>query len=163
MAETNDICCPEIDPSSWNEKTTTWQRKPFLAKSIPQLFHMPVPGGYAKAIGALWKEAQQNGIAPKQEDCFMLTRDISAWKAEILIAVTESKAGLDMHELNGTFASKVYDGPYNKIPEFMKDMNEWLAKEGKRGREYFFWYPYCPACAKKYGHNWIVIIAQLDS
>lgn len=161
MAETTDICCPEVDPSSWQDKTTSWQRKPFLVQRISQLFHMPLPGAYAKAIGALWTEAQRSGIAPKQEDCFMLTRDISAWKAEILLAVTESKAGLDMHELNGEFASRVYDGPFKKIPDYLKDMQEWLAKEGKTAREYFFHYPYCPDCAKKYGHNWIVIFAQL--
>ena len=150
-----------MDPAPWNEKTSEWKRKPFLVKRIPQLFHVPLPGAYAKAIGSLYAEAQEHGIACDQKDFFMLTRDISAWKAEILLGVSESKAGLDMHDLDGTFVSKVFDGPFNKIPAYLEEMKAFLNKEGKSARDCYFWYPYCPKCAQKYGHNWIIIFAQV--
>jgi hypothetical protein len=62
--------------------------------------------------------------------------------------------------ISGTFISKVFSGPYNAIPKFIKQMNEYLATQGKKAKDYYVHYAYCPKCAKKYGDNYMILFAQ---
>jgi len=43
----------------------------------------------------------------------------------------------------------------------MKEMDKWLAESGRKAEKYYFYYTTCPKCAKKYGHNYIVVITQI--
>jgi len=36
-----------------------------------------------------------------------------------------------------------------------------LKKQGNIGREGYFYYTTCPKCAKKYGKNYVVLLAQV--
>jgi len=36
-------------------------------------------------------------------------------------------------------------------------------KKGKRLRKMYLYYTTCPKCAKKYGKNYIVILAEIDA
>ena len=66
-----------------------------------------------------------------------------------------------MAKFSGTFISKVYDGPYNHVPKWIEDMDEYLASKGQKALKYYFHYAYCPKCVKKYGHNYCVAFAQI--
>lgn len=57
--------------------------------------------------------------------------------------------------------SKVFDGPYEKVPAYLEIMGKWLESEDKSALKYFFYYTTCPKCAKKYGHNYIVALAEV--
>ncbi len=61
--------------------------------------------------------------------------------------------------ISGKFISKVYDGPYNAVQKFVKDMEEFLEKKAK---DYYMHYAYCPKCAKKFGHNYAVLFAEIQ-
>lgn len=77
------------------------------------------------------------------------------------MAITKEIPGEENVKLSGNFISKVFDGPYNNVPSYMKEMNEYLASVNKAAKKYYFYYAYCPKCAKKYGHNYIVALAEV--
>ena len=77
------------------------------------------------------------------------------------MAVTNEVYGIENIKFSGTYISKVFDGPYNKVPEWIKEMDTYLSEKGKTAKKYYFYYTTCPNCAKKYGHNYVVALAEL--
>jgi hypothetical protein len=156
-------CCPPFDPALWDNKTHIWIDKLFIRDSIPQLFHFPLPWMVGKVITRLWEKAQDAGAAPDIKEFIMLSQDPSPWKSNFLLAVNKEVANADNVKLTGTFISKVYDGPFNHIPRYINDLNDFLAKQGKKAKEYYFYFTTCPKCTKKYNHNYIVAFAELEN
>lgn len=154
-------CCPVFDPKPWDGVEHAWNDKLFLMGTIPQFLHMPLPGKLDTEIGRLWKRAQDLGIAPAEGDFLLLMHDPSPWKAELFLSVTGRAGGERFGTLSGTFVSKVFDGPYNAVPSYIKELDAYLAGSGKAAKDYYFYYTTCPKCAKKYGHNYIVAFAAL--
>ena len=158
----NNECCPQFDGQRWDEKTLNWDNKQFVKESIPTFFHIPLPSMIGKKITKMWKLAQASGTpAPNKEDVLVLFTDPTPFKSEIYLSVTGHILGANNVTLSGTFMSKVFDGPYNAIPKFMKQMNQYLATQGKKAKKYYVHYAYCPKCAKKYGHNHMILFAEV--
>ncbi len=156
-------CCPEFDPAPWDGIEHQWAEKPFLMGTIPQFLHMPLPGFLDKAITRLWGKAQEWGIAPDLKDFLLLAYDPSPWKSELYLAITKTHPEAEnIRRLSGTFISKVFDGPYQAVPRYIKELDAYLAATSKpAAKRYFFYYTTCPKCAKKYGHNYIVAFAEV--
>jgi hypothetical protein len=154
-------CCPVFDPEPWDGVTQTWNDKPFIRDYISQFLHMPLPGTMRKVIGRMWKKASDSGATPDKKDFMLLAYDPSPWKSELYMNVSKEVEGAENVKLTGTFVSKVYDGPYNHIPKYIKDFNKYLDSLGKKPKKYYFYYTTCPKCAKKYGHNYIVAFAEV--
>jgi hypothetical protein len=154
-------CCPEFDPKPWHDKTHEWQDKLFIRKSIPQIFHIPLPGFYGRAVGKLWKQAADAKAAPDLKDFLMLAYDPSPWKSELYVMVNKEVAGAENVRLSGTYVSKVFDGPFNHVPQYIKEMDIYLSGKDKFARKYYFYFTTCPKCARKYGHNYMVAFAEL--
>ncbi|MBW2990503.1 hypothetical protein KY348_02240 [Candidatus Woesearchaeota archaeon] len=154
-------CCPKFNPKPWDDKTHKWKNKLFIMDTIPQLFHTPLPWMIGRMIHKQWKKAQDAGAAPKIKDFLWLAYDPSPWKSEHYIHVTKEVPGANNVKLSGTFITKVYDGPFNKVPVWIKDMEKYLAKKGKKPKKYYFYFTTCPKCAKKYRHNYVVAFAQV--
>lgn len=158
-------CCPKFNPKKWNEKTFHWKDKPFIMESIPQLFHIPFFPMIGIKITKMCNLIETSKKAlPKKEDTLVLFQDPSAFKSNIYISVKGNISGANNVKLSGTFIGKVYVGGYNSVPKFVKDMNKYLAKKGKkipRNEEYFIHYAYCPKCTKKYGNNYMVIFSKV--
>lgn len=157
----DELCCPEFDPAPWENKEQTWNNKLFLKDSVPELLHIPLPGIYGKAITHMWKKAQDAGAAPDLKDFLLLAHDPSPFKGELYMSITKEIPGEENVRLSGTFISKVFDGPYNKVPSYIKETDKYLASINKTAKKYYFYYAYCPKCAKKYGHNYIVALAEV--
>lgn len=157
----DDVCCPVFNPLPWDEVTHSWSEKPFIMETIPQFMHMPLPGVYGKAVGRLWETAKKCGITPGEKDFLMLAYDPSPWKSELYLAVTGEHKDAKTVKMSGTFVSKVFDGPYNDIPKYMIEMEDYVLSLGKKVDKYYFYYTTCPKCAKKYGHNYIVALGKL--
>ncbi|HQI74796.1 MAG TPA: hypothetical protein PLY37_02995 [Candidatus Pacearchaeota archaeon] len=156
-----EICCPQFDPTGWDNKTYHWQEKIFIKKSIPQFMHMPFPPMVGKTIMSLWEAAQKSGAVNGLQDYLLLNHDPSPWVGEFYLAVNKEIAGMENVKISGDFISKVYDGGYNEIPKFIKEMDSYLATQNKKAKDYYFYYTTCPKCAKKWGHNYIVVFAQV--
>lgn len=126
--------CSKFNPKLWDEKTHHWKDKLFIKDAIPQLFHMPFPPMIGRMIHRQWQKAQDAGAAPEIKDFLWLACDPSPWKSEHYIHVTKKVPNANNVKLSGTFISKVFDGPYNAVPKWVKEMDEYLAKKEKKPR-----------------------------
>ncbi len=162
MNETQE-CCPPFDPIPWDGITHEWKDKPFITDSIPQFMHIPLPGAMDKMMKRITKKAEDLGIAADGKDFLLLAHDPSPWKSVYYLAVTKDLPEANATKLSGKFMSRVFDGPYNMVPLFIKKMEKSAAAEDYSALKYYLYYTYCPKCAKKYGHNYIVVVAEVMS
>ena len=158
-------CCPEFIPSKWDKKTFNWKDKQFIKETIPTLFHTPFTTMIGNKITRMMNLATRaNKIDAKKDEVLVLFQDPSAFRSNIYLSVTGDVPGANNVQIPGTFMARVYDGPYNAIPKFVKDMNRYLEKEGKKvpqDDEYYIHYAYCPKCIKKYGHQYMILFARI--
>lgn len=160
-ADVNDVCCPVFEPAEWNNIRHQWTEKRFVKDTVPEIFHIPLPGAYRKTISRMWKKAQRAGAAPAPDDFLLLTRDLSACRGELYMAVTRDVSGAETVKLSGNFFSKVFEGTYGEVPRCIREMKEHLAADNLFFKKDYIYFPYCPKCAKKYGHNYIVVLAEV--
>jgi hypothetical protein len=154
-------CCPDFDPKAWNEKEFDWKNKLFIRGTMPQFMHMPLPGTFSRTVARIWMQIEAAGGNPDARDFLMLASETSPWKGEVFINSTVDVPEAENIRLSGKFLTKVYDGPYNAVPAWVKDMDSYLAKKGKSARKYYFYYTTCPKCAKSRGHNYVVAFAEV--
>lgn len=155
-------CCPTFHPEKWEGKTYEWNKKKFIKASVPTLFHIPLPPMIGKKVTKMVKLAEDaQRLAKNREDILLLFMDPTAFKSEMFLSVTDTVPHAENTTLTGTFVSKVFDGPFNSAPKFMKQMDAHLSKQGKKAEDYYVHYAYCPKCAKEAGHNYMVLFAAL--
>lgn len=166
MTETStkgsDVCCEVFHPEQWDNVRHKWKEKLFLKDSVPEIFHIPLPGTYAKAIARMWKTAEVAGAAPDRKDFLLLAHDPSAFKAELYMSVTKEIKGEEVVKLTGEFFSKVYEASYGDVPGCIRKTDTFLASNAIVSKKYYIYFPYCPKCAKKYEHNYIVVLAECE-
>ncbi|RPJ74376.1 MAG: hypothetical protein EHM20_10700 [Alphaproteobacteria bacterium] len=160
-SEKFEECCNQFNPSLWDEKTHHWTDKLFLKDSFPQIFHFPLPTMYKRTINRLWKQVQQADAAPERNEFLLLAHDPTPWKAVLYMLVKHEVPRANNVRLSGTFISKVFNGPFYKIPQYLREMEEYLTKQNTSAVKYYFYFATCPACAKKYGYNYIVAFAEV--
>ncbi|MBU0612595.1 hypothetical protein KKB10_01130 [Patescibacteria group bacterium] len=154
-------CCPAFNPDPWQGKEHHWQDKLFIMETMPQFFHIPFPSKIGKMMDRQWKKIEDANAEPEMADFLWLSYDPSPWKAEHYIAVTKEVPNAENVKISGNFISKVFDGPYNAAPKWIKEMDNYLEEKGKKSKKYYFYYTTCPKCAKKHGHNYVVLFAQI--
>jgi hypothetical protein len=162
-SQINEECCPTFHPEKWNEKTFCWNQKPFLIATVPTLFHIPFPPMIGKQITEMMKQAEKaHKLSDDKEEILLLFTDPHPFKSVMLLSITDEVEDANNMTLTGTFLSKVFDGPPKAISKFIKEMNDWLAEEGKKASSYYVHYAYCPKCAKERGHNYMVLFAEIE-
>jgi len=123
---------------------------------------MPLPSMIGKKATRMWKAAEDaNRTSARREDVLLLFTDPTPFKSEIFLSVTGVVPGEDNVTISGSYVSKVFDGPYNAIPKYIKEMDRYLSEKGKRSKRYYVHYAYCPKCARKYSHNHMVLFAEV--
>lgn len=157
----SEECCPEFNPGKWDDKTFVWDNRKFIIDSMPTLFHIPFPPMISKKITRMWKSVESAGSAsPDKTETLILFHDPTAFRSDIFISVEKDVPGEKNVTLSGTFVSKTFDGGYNAIPNFVRVMDQYLSETGKKAKGYYVHYAYCPKCAKKYGHNYMILFAE---
>ncbi|MFC2042237.1 hydrolase [Chloroflexota bacterium] len=154
-------CCPKFDPDPWQGKELISKDKPFIKETVPQFMHIPLPGTFGKAVGRMWKKIEDAQAKPDMNDFIMLSTESSSWKGEIYITTTKEVPNAENVKFTGIYLTKVFDGPYNDVPKWIKEMTPYVAAKGKSVKKWFFYYTTCPKCAKKYGHNYVVTFAEV--
>jgi hypothetical protein len=155
-------CCPEFKPEKWDQKTFNWENKPFLKETMPTFFHIPLSSIINKKVVKMSGMAMESKMAEANpEDALLLFRDPGAFKSEMYLSVAGQVPDANNAAISGTFIGKVFDGPYRSIPKFIKETNDFAAAQGKKPKDYYIHYAYCPKCAKKYGKNWMIIFAEV--
>ncbi len=158
---TEELCCPLFEIEKWDNVHHEWKDKLFLKDTVPEIFHIPLPGTYNKVILNMWEKAFNAGAAPANNDFLLLAHDPSAFKAELFMSITKEIPGEECVQISGTFFSKVFEGLYNKVPRFIKEMAQYLASNHLVSVKDYIYFPYCPKCARKFGHNYIVVVSEI--
>jgi hypothetical protein len=158
----NEPCCPKFDTAPWDNKTFIWKDRLFIKNSLPVFFHIPLPSMIKRLMTKMWTQAQEAGAAPELNDFLMLITDPSPWRSEFYLAVNKEIPSAENIKMNGTFFTKVFDGPYNAVPKWIKEMDKIMFEKGKKVKNYYFHYTTCPKCAKIYGHNYSVAFAEIE-
>jgi hypothetical protein len=150
-------CCTPFNPEPWDGKEVVWEDKRFVKARVRSLFHIPLNfGSVMKRNVALIEAADA-----RPEEMIVLSDENSLWGADVYIDVTRDVPNAPMATLSGTFLSKVFEGPYRNIGTWVSDMGEYVKSQGKEMKKLYFYYTTCPKCAKQYGKNYVVLMAQV--
>lgn len=151
-------CCEPFDPTPWQDKEIIWQDKIFVKDNVTSFFHIPLNMG-AKIIRNMKLIEQAQAKAPYQ---LMLSDEKSLWGCDIYIDVAKDVPGAKMATISGAFLTKVFEGPYKNMGQWIKEMKEYVAAKNKNLKKIYFAYTTCPRCAKAYGKNYVVLFGQVD-
>lgn len=152
-------CCPVPNIKDWDKTEIKFTNKKFIRMYTNSIMYVPV--NMAKVMTALDKCATDAGAKMPKKDGMILSRDISPWKAEQLYAVTKDVDCAENVVLDGTFLSLVFEGPYQNAPKWVKSMQAYAEEQGKKISNIYFFYTTCPKCAKHYGKNYTVTLAEI--
>lgn len=157
MKESITGCCPPFNPADWDEQTFKLEDKPFLKFTTRSIFHIPL--NMNSKMRKAMARVDQAGAA--SSDYLMLSDEVSPWKAEHYIAVTNTVPGAEVVRLSGTYMAKVFEGPFKDMPKWYTELIEYVKSQGKEPLKTYFNYTMCPKCAKAYGHNYVVGFEQV--
>jgi hypothetical protein len=152
-----DECCPEFDPVPWDGKELQWQNKRFVKDRVRSLFHIPL--NFGAVMKRNFSQIEAAGAIPAI--MVVLSDENSLWGADVYIEVTKDIPGADMASISGTFLCKVFEGPYQNMRRWIEEMKAFVQSKQKSLRKLYFFYTTCPKCAKKYGKNYVAILAQV--
>ena len=150
-------CCPRFDPAPWDDKVVTWEKKLFLQDRVLSFLHIPLNFGSVMKRSMAAIEAA--GATPA--DMIVLSDENSLWGAYVYIAVSKDIPGARTATLSGTFISKVFEGPYRNVRKWIAEMISFAKEKGKAVKKLYCFYTTCPKCAKKFGKNYVVILAKV--
>ncbi len=150
-------CCPRFNPAAWEEKEITWSDKLFVKDKVWSILHIPL--NFGQVIVRNMEKIQKAGATANE--AIVLSGEESMWGSNIYIAVEKDFPGSDAVKISGTFLTKVFEGPYKDMGKWIKDMNSFVISKGKTAKKMYFFYTTCPKCAKVYGKNYVVILAEV--
>jgi hypothetical protein len=150
-------CCLRFNPEPWDEKEITFEDKLFVKDHVTSFFHIPLNFGKVM-VRNMEKIKAADALEPEP---VLLSDEKSLWGADIYIAVSKDVPGAEMVKISGTFLTKVFEGPYKDIRKWIEEMKAWLESKAANIKKMYFFYTTCPKCAKYYGKNYVVILAQV--
>lgn len=155
----NEVCCPRFEPKLWDDKVIEWKDKKFIKGNVKTFMFMPL--NFGKEITRLMNLVESSEA--KVEDNLCLSVHPSKWNMDIYLAVDKEIPNAQNTNISGNFYSKVYEGPFNKTGEWMKDFEQNLKEKGYNSdiKDAYMWYTTCPKCSKKYGKNYVVVLAEI--
>lgn len=156
-AHGHEECCPRFDPQPWDDQVINWEEKPFLQDRVVSFLHIPLNFGVVMKRSMAAIEAA--GATP--DEMIVLTDENSLWGADVYVAVAKDVPGRRMARLSGSFVTKVFEGPYRNMRDWIQEMRAFVSSKGKTLQKMYFFYTTCPKCAEKYGKNYVVILAQV--
>src|SRR4030042_4417673 len=150
-------CCPKFDPKPWDGKAFEWKDKRFIKDRVFTLFFLPV--NFGSVITKLNRKVER--ARAKIPDNLCLSDDTSKWNMDIYLAVDREIPGAENVTISGKFLSKVYEGPYKDTGKWCKDFQSYAKSKDLSVKKWYMWYTTCPKCAKKWGKNYVVIVARV--
>jgi hypothetical protein len=150
-------CCPKFEPEPWDDKVITWDRKLFLTDHVLSFLHIPLN------FGAVMKRSMAviHAAGAVADEVIILSDDNSLWGSDVYVSISKDIPGAKTATLSGTFLTRVFEGPFQNMRSWIAETKSAVASKGKTIQKLFCYYTTCPKCAKKYGKNYVVILAQL--
>ena len=156
---TNEVteCCPQFQPEPWEDKEITWENKLFLKDRVLSVFHIPIN------FGAVMKRSMAaiETAGAVSDEVLVLSDENSLWGSDVYIAISKDMPGANTATMSGTFLSKVFEGSYGDMRKWIDEMKSFVAGKGRALKGLYFFYTTCPKCVKKYGKNYVVILARI--
>ena len=158
MSDNPTNCCPRFNTEGWDEQELHFKDKLFVKAKTKSIFHIPVNMGsvFPKTFSAI-----KNANARDDNDFIVLSYDPSAWTGEHYFSVNKTVTGQEMIYMTGDYLTKIFEGPYKNVAKWEKEMETFVESKGKQVKKTYFFYTTCPKCAKYYGKNYIVAVAEL--
>lgn len=150
-------CCPKFDPKPWEDKEIKWKDKLFIKDRVLSIFHIPLNFGQV-VVKNMEKIQKAEALVEKP---LMLSDENSLFGSDVYIAVTKDVPDSEMVKISGTFLSKVFEGSFQKMGKWIEEMKTFVESKNKEMKKMYFFYTTCPACAKHYGKNYVVILAKV--
>ncbi|HLN20710.1 MAG TPA: hydrolase [Bacteroidales bacterium] len=156
--ESENVCCPRIDPALWEDRNLDWHNKMFVKDRVHTFMFMPLDFG--RVMSRIGKKISNAGaVIP---DYLALSDHTSKWNMDIYVAVDREVPGAVNTTISGKFFSKIYEGPFSDTGKWCKDFDSVVKSRGSSVKKLFMWYTTCPKCAKKYGKNYVAVIGELN-
>ncbi|MCX6664792.1 MAG: hypothetical protein NT038_01840 [Euryarchaeota archaeon] len=150
-------CCPQFDPKLWDGKLFEWNNKKFIKDKVSTFLNIPLN------FGSVMKRLDENvrNADATMSDFVCLSDHTSKWKMDLYLAVDKDIPNANNVTLSGKFLSKVYEGPFKDTGKWCKDFQQYATSKNVSVIKWYMWYTTCPKCAKKYGKNYVVIVAEV--
>jgi hypothetical protein len=149
-------CCPKFNPEPWDEKEVTFKSRLFLKDRVRAFLHIPLNFGKVM-VKNMEKIRKANALIPEP---LMLSDEASLWRSNIYVAVSKEVPGAKIVRLSGNFLTKVFEGEYRNMKRWIEEMKNYVKSKDKKVKKMYFFYTTCPRCAKYYGKNYTVILAE---
>lgn len=152
-------CCPKFNPEGWDSQRLRFQDKPFVRATTKSVMHIPVN------MGSVFNRVQvhiENAGGFDDDNTLVLSNELSPWQAEHLFATDRPVEGEEAVKLTGDFYTRVFEGPYRKAKDWHSEMQNAVKDIGGTPGAVYFFYTTCPKCAKAYGKNYVVAIAEIQ-
>lgn len=151
-------CCPKFNPEPWDGKVFEWKDKKFIKNKVFTFMFIPI--NFGAAMTRLDQKVREAGA--KMPDYLCLSDHTSKWNMDLYMAVDKEIPGANNLTLSGKFLTKVYDGDFKETAKWGEDFKKFARDEGYKIKKWYMWYTTCPKCAKKYGHNYVVTVAEIE-
>ena len=151
-------CCPKFNPEPWDGKEIKWENKKFLKDRVKSFLTIPLNFGSRMIKNIKKMEACQ--AVPCEDEFLVLSNNCSVWGMDIYLKAQNDVKDAEMVDISGTFLTKVFEGPYKNIGKWIKEMKKYVDSKDKETKDLYFYYTTCPKCAKKYGKNYVVLLAK---
>ena len=154
---TEPECCPKFNPGPWDGKIMSWNSRRFIKGRVRTFFYMPL--NFGSLMRSLDSQIRSAGGTVLDSMC--LSDHTSRWNMDVYVAVDKMIPGAENTTLSGTFFSKVYEGPFRDTGKWCKDLEKQVRSQNFEIRKQFMWYTTCPKCARKYGKNYVALVADV--
>jgi len=151
-------CCAKFNPEGWDGEELHFDDKKFVRAETMAAMHIPINTGkvFTRVLGAIDKAG-----AYDNDNFIVLTNHVSPWKGEHYFAVDRDIEAEEMTSLSGDFVTKVFEGPYRDAGKWHEEMRQLVRGLGAEPGKVYFFYTTCPKCAKTYGKNHVVGLAEI--
>jgi len=151
-------CCPKFNPDPWQGKVVEWKDKKFIKDKVFTFMYIPL--NFGQVMVRMNQKVESAGA--KMPDRICLSDHTSKWNMNIYLAVDKEIPGAENITLSGKYLTKVYDGDFKETGKWGEDFKKYAKEQGHKIKKWYMWYTTCPKCAKKYGHNYVVTVAEIE-
>lgn len=158
MSDNPQGCCPRFEPEGWDGRYLHFVDKLFVRATTRSVMHLPV--NMDRVFTRVQKRIEDAGVQDPS-GYFVLSRDLSATQGEHLFAVKGPVPEEEMTTLTGDYMTRVFEGPYRKAADWVHEMEVAVKARGHAPGDIFMFYTTCPRCARVYGKNYVVGVAEM--
>ena len=150
-------CCKRFNPEPWNDKQIHFRDTLFIKDRILSFVYVPL--NYGMVMRRNLHKMERAGS--KMLKPLIITDKSTLWGADVYLQVDQIIPDAQMVSLSADFLAKVFEGPFSDLGKWLQEMKKFLTYKGKAMKKIYFYHTTCPACAREYGKNFTVLLAEL--